>query len=223
MDVVDGKITVSAADTPIIDLLADITDRMDIRLNAETDLDERVSLNMENASVEKFMQRLLAGKNYVLLFRKTGENAFTPVELKIYPGVTETEDQSMSAAVHVPPDAPVTVTDPLTASDYNRPDFERDFGDADLLMDQFRADAAAYGEGTEDVGIRISGIPDGSVFKRIGLETGDIIRDVNGRPTRTASDFIEAIQSVISENLPTIRIARIKHNGKPLPLYININ
>lgn len=217
------RVYVSAEDVSIEDILNKISTQTGMKLDSAADLSETISIHIENETIEKCLQLILDGKNYVVLFRKTGDNKFTPVELKIYPTITETGEGKNQTPLNVPSDQPVNVSGPKGITNYDRASFERAFGDRNSLLAQIKADETIYGEGTEDIGIRISGLAEDSVFKRIGLETGDIVRDVNGRQVKSLKEFIDAIQAVLAEQLPTIRIARMKHNGRHQPLYININ
>ena len=71
-------------------------------------------------------------------------------------------------------------------------------------------------------GIKIKEIATASVFKKIGLKNGDVIRDVNGQLVKTKEEFIKALQKA-SEDQTMIRIERTNETGMMNPIYIELN
>jgi len=61
------------------------------------------------------------------------------------------------------------------------------------------------------------------VFNKIGLEEGDIVHDVNGKPVGTAEEFIEALQTAPKKQQPMIKIERLRDNGEMHPIYIELH
>jgi S1-C subfamily serine protease len=70
-------------------------------------------------------------------------------------------------------------------------------------------------------GIRLNRIPKGSVLARIGLEQGDIVRDVNGRPVKSTAALLAALKDPPNGE-PMIRIGRMRKNGLVDPIYIEL-
>jgi hypothetical protein len=217
------KVRLSADSVSIEDILKEISEKTGIILYSTADLSEKISIEIEDEPFEKCLQLILGDNSHVLVFRKTGDSEFTPIELKVYPKAEEKPAEKSNAVLNRSSDQSGSVPVREGVTNYDRSSIKRDFGDKNALTIQIEAVETTYGEGTRDTGIRIAGIAEGSVFRQIGLETGDVIRDVNGRMVKSSREFVEAIQAVIDEKLPTIRIARYKHDGKQLPVYININ
>lgn len=70
-------------------------------------------------------------------------------------------------------------------------------------------------------GILIRNLSEQSAFAAIGLEKGDTIRIVNGKPVETIEGFISILQNLSKE--PTrIRIDRFRENGIIYPIYIEL-
>ena len=71
-------------------------------------------------------------------------------------------------------------------------------------------------------GIKVKEIATASVFTKIGLKKGDVIRDVNGQRVKTKEEFIKALQKA-SEGQSMIRIERTHENNMMNPIYIELN
>ena len=71
-------------------------------------------------------------------------------------------------------------------------------------------------------GIKIKEIATASVFDKMGLKNGDVIRDVNGQAVKTKEEFIKALQKA-SEEQSMIRIERTHENNMMNPIYIELN
>jgi S1-C subfamily serine protease len=70
-------------------------------------------------------------------------------------------------------------------------------------------------------GIEIKELSKESPSKKIGLNTGDRIFDVNGKPVNSTSDLVTIIESA-SQDQNMIRIARVRKGGAMDPIYINV-
>jgi len=91
------------------------------------------------------------------------------------------------------------------------------------LSSSVSADEVSSSPVPDDMGgIRLTRIPKESVLAQIGLEAGDIVRDVNGRPVNSTDELIESLKNPPPE-LPTIRIERLRRNGQIDPIYIELH
>lgn len=102
---------------------------------------------------------------------------------------------------------------------YQRKWFKKAFTDTKNLPKQISTEET--GDGPDESGIRITMLAENSVFRKIGLNQGDIINDVNGQPVSTGPEFIEALSSASKGNHP-IRIERLKKDRLIDPIYIEL-
>jgi general secretion pathway protein C len=104
---------------------------------------------------------------------------------------------------------------------YQRKWFKQAFADTKNLPQQISTELT--GDGHEPFGFRIIRFAENSVFRKIGLNQGDIINDVNGEPVKTAQQLVQAVQalqSVSKGNNYLIRIERLKNDHFIDPIYI---
>jgi hypothetical protein len=95
-------------------------------------------------------------------------------------------------------------------------------GDGEVLSNPASADEVNSVPVPHELGgIRLTRIPKESVLARIGLNEGDIVRDVNGRPIKSTADLFAALEDPPVD--PTmIRIERLNKNGLMDPIYIHL-
>ena len=119
-------------------------------------------------------------------------------------------------------------TGPASES-FKEPGFERSGGDITLTQ-QYRdtllgsqmtkvlqdAKASPNMVGSELKGFKLTRIREGSIYQKAGLQSGDIIHEINGIALRGVSGAIKTLQSVRNEREIEVRIER---NGE----FINLN
>ena len=76
------------------------------------------------------------------------------------------------------------------------------------------------GEAIEGQGIRVVAIARGSPAALVGLDPGDVIMDINGKPVRTMDEYHEAIRKSASEMWFTVLNIR---TGKPLGTVVQLD
>ncbi len=76
------------------------------------------------------------------------------------------------------------------------------------------------GEAIEGQGIRVVAIARGSPAALVGLDPGDVIMDINGKPMRTMDEYHEAIRKSASEMWFTVLNVR---TGKPLGTVVQLH
>ena len=64
-----------------------------------------------------------------------------------------------------------------------------------------------YKNGSPD-GFIISGIKRNSLFRKMGLRNGDIIKEVNGKPIDTMDEAMAMYQNLVSNNSIDIKLKR---------------
>jgi S1-C subfamily serine protease len=97
------------------------------------------------------------------------------------------------------------------------------FGNSKNLSNSVSADEVKSSPVPDDIGgIRLTRIPKESVLAQIGVEVGDIVRDVNGQPVKSTDDLLECLKNP-PLGLPTIRIERLKSDGLIDPIYIELH
>ncbi len=227
----DTTIDIQADKVPLIEILQAISEKTGISLKADESLTEPVSLVLKGTSVEKCLRRLLAKRDYTLLFMKDDQNRVVPVELRVVGGQTsEGGAKGARRAPRQPPKVKRATSRPTTMrvtpsppedpmKKFGKAWYERAVRDTKRLSRQVAANSA---EGDSDVsGLRITRVSRGSIFHKVGLRAGDIIHDVNGQPVESVEEFIEVLQSAPEEQ-PMIRIERLRKNGQMHPIYIEL-
>lgn len=215
-----GIIDIQAEEVPLIDILKAISDKTGIILKSGDDLTNAVTIDLKAISVENCIHRLLAGRNYALIYKKTQDGKSVPIELRVVGSASLTNMTLSSSQISdISTEAPAP-DDHMRK--YQRKWFKQAFADTKNLPKQISTEVT--GDGHEQSGIRITRLAENSVFRQIGLNQGDIINDVNGEPVKTAQQFIQALQSVSKgNNHPIIRIERLKNDHSIDPIYIELN
>jgi S1-C subfamily serine protease len=83
-----------------------------------------------------------------------------------------------------------------------------------------KAEFGVTGEAIEGQGIRVVAIARGSPAALVGLDPGDVILDINGKPVRTMNEYQEAIRKSASEMWFTVLNVR---SGKPLGTVVQLD
>ena len=73
-------------------------------------------------------------------------------------------------------------------------------------------------EGKPD-GLALSGIQTGSLFSRMGLQNGDIIKGVDNRPIQTMDDAIDLYNSLKNSDRAALNL---KRGGRPRTIFYTI-
>jgi hypothetical protein len=210
----NSKIDLDAKQVPLIDLLRTISEKTDIVIESRDSLTELVSLNLNGASIEHCLRRLLGNRNYALTYKKTEDNRIIPASMHIFGSGSVTLIKPESK-IELPI---LTPEDPLKKIE--KKFVEQAFADANMLAKQISAKFMS--SGPEGSGIKLTRVPKNSFFSDIGLKDGDIVQDVNGEQVETAEEFVEALQAATEEQ-NMIRIARIKNNNMMDPIYIELH
>ena len=103
---------------------------------------------------------------------------------------------------------------------YSNQWYEQQFGDPDRLLRQISADSG--GDTPDQAGIHITKISKDSVFSKIGLIPGDIIRDIDGQLVNTIEEFINLLHKAnIGKTI--VRIERYNRDNMIDPIYIELD
>ena len=219
LDVRSSLIDIQAKQAPLIDILKTLSDKTGITVKSGDDLTDQVTVNLMAVSLENCIHRLLAGRNYALIYKKTQDDKSVPIELRVVgsgPLKNMTLSSSQISDIDTEPPAPYD-----HMRKHQRKWFKQAFADTKNLPKQISTEE--IGDSHEQSGIRITRLGENSVFRKIGLNQGDIINDVNGEPVKTAQQFIQALQSASKGNINLIRIERLKKDRLIDPIYIELN
>lgn len=218
LDVRSSGIDIQAEEVSLIDILKVISDKTGIILKSGDDLTDPVTVNLKAVSVENCIHRLLAGRNYALIYKKTQDDRSVPIELRVV-GSGALKNMTLNS-LHISD----IDTEPPASDDhmkkYQRKWFKQAFADTKNLPKQISTEFIS--DGHNQSGIRITRLAENSVFRKIGLNQGDIINDVNSEPVTTGPEFIEALRSAFNGN-HLIRIERLKKDRLIDPIYIELN
>ena len=163
LDVRSSMIDIQAQ-VPLIDILRTLSDKTGIILKAGDDLTGAVTVDFKAISVENCIHRLLAGRNYALIYKKTQEDKSIPVELRVV-GSGPLRNITLSSSEIFDID-----TEPPALDDhmrkYQRKWFKQAFADTKNLPKRISTEVT--GDGHEQSGIRITRLAENSVFRKIG-------------------------------------------------------
>jgi type II secretory pathway component PulC len=115
--------------------------------------------------------------------------------------------------VPAPASAPAPVTASNAVTSIPRADLERGLGDFQTLDASVAIEVAAQG------GFRVAELQRGSFLNRMGLQKGDVIMRVDGRPLRTAEDASAAYNWVRVADHFVVDLVR---DGQPLTLRFRV-
>lgn len=70
-------------------------------------------------------------------------------------------------------------------------------------------------------GVRLTGIREGSIFEKIGLQRGDVVQDINGTRTTSFDSMVEAIHRAVADSNSPLRI-EVERGNVIEPIYVEI-
>ncbi len=204
-------IDIQADQVPLIDVITGVCEKKGITLKSSDPMREPVSLELKGTPVEICLRRLLARRNYALLYETKGDSQLASVSLRVLGSdpVVTVESEPVAPPPH----------DPMQR--YEKESFSQMLGNSKKLSKQIAADRVE-GSWPDGGGVRLTKVSRDSALNKIGLEAGDIVRDVNGQPIESTDDLIEALQSGPREH-SMLRIERLRKNGQLDPIYIELH
>ena len=228
INIKNALIDIEAKKVPLMDIPKNLSLKTGLAIKTEDSLTDSITLHLYKATTEACLRRLLANRNYVLLFRKTENNIFVPLEVRIIGNnALKTINTANGFASKATSDMGI---DPLNVEDYRKRYsqkwFEEKIQNKNKLATQLSATptdtTADFPEKPAGGGILIKNISKNSIFDTIGIQKGDIISDVNGSSIKSKDDFIDTLQNSPGK-LPLIRIERLRNNHEIDPIYIELN
>lgn len=219
-------IDIEAHDALLIDILKGISEQTGIALKIGERLTEAVSCDIKAAKLEEAVKRLLAKRSYALSYRKTDDGRFLPERLTVLgDAVTSTSsEQPQNVMVFVPsidPPASEETSAPPEGPPSAQPRFERkwfgqQFNSERMLSDQIAA--TPLNEGASSQGIIITDLSEESPLRKIGLDVGDVVAYVDGRPVQSSDELVQILSS-LHNGQPRVRIER-RRDGSSDPIYL---
>jgi general secretion pathway protein C len=88
----------------------------------------------------------------------------------------------------------------------NRSDLQESLTDINKLLTQVRI-RPHFKDGQPD-GLAVTRIKPGSIFSRLGLRNGDVVREVNGKPIRSPDDIFSLYEDFKSGSEVSVEISR---------------
>ena len=92
----------------------------------------------------------------------------------------------------------------------DRDEVESDLADANALMQDVRI--SPYKRNKKPSGFIISNIPGGSILRKLGLRSRDVIKEVNGQKFSGPDEAIEFFQELATGDDLTIKLRRKRRN-----------
>jgi len=217
----DSLVDLQAEQVPLIKVIEAICDKTGIVLKSSDPMTEPVSVDFKRITLEKCLRRLLSKRSYALVTEQGADDEIIYVSLHILAAgspagnATSVPQKIPSGAIEQaavqPPEDP--------SKRYERESFSQMFEDSKNLKKQISAQT--LGTSSQGAGILITKLSKESVLKQIGLDVGDTVNDVNGKPVSTADELIELVQTE-SQDRQVVRIERLRRNDVMDPIYIFI-
>lgn len=202
----DSLFSIEAREAPLADVLGSIAERTGISIDLMEPLDDAVSCEMKETTLEDILRRLLGSRSYILTYGKTSEGQSYPASLQVL-GRRETAPAPIIAAHSPPPEANI----PNTLDRYWLENHQ------DNLAAQL--EVIPTNQGTLGRGILISRIEDQSPLLEWGLREGDVIDDVNGVPVGNREEFLQEVTKAARTH-GMIRISRQGGDKMTNPIYL---
>jgi hypothetical protein len=229
VSVQDSKIQIKARDVPLDQILKALAKKTGLLLQLGDPLEEKVSCDFSDASLETVLKRLLTNRSYSLAYKEPAKDQPPQRELRIL-GKGSGKAFAMPPTVETVAASPRVETSEATtpkmpsehSNNLDQVWFSRYFGAEADPAGQIAADPVP---GSEDIspngGLHIRELPEDSVFAQLGLGAGETITNVNGRQIRSVQDLVQALQSVPQDH-PIIRIERWRSDKMFDPIYLEL-
>jgi hypothetical protein len=203
IEVRESLIDLQVQEVPLTEVLRAITEKTEVTLEIPEALADPVSCEIEGASLEEVVRRLLSDRSYVLTYRKTADGNSIPDTLQVL---------GRRGTAPAPLEPPHDIEIPKVVDRYWLEDQHQDLS---LQLNAIPTDQGAFG-----TGILIKGIQEDSAFLEWGLKEGDVIDDVNGLPVRNREEFMQAFLKA-SRDHGMVRISRRTQDQKISPIYLH--
>jgi len=217
----DSLVDLQAEQVPLIKVIEAICDKTGIVLKSSDPMTEPVSVDFKRITLEKCLRRLLSKRSYALVTEQGADDEIIYVSLHIL-AAGSPAGNATSVPLKIPSGAieEAALQPPENPSKrYERESFSQMFEDSKNLKKQISAQT--LGTSSQGAGILITKLSKESVLKQIGLDVGDTVNDVNGKPVSTADELIELVQTE-SQDRQVVRIERLRRNDVMDPIYIFI-
>lgn len=223
VEVRGSGLEIQADGVPLGDVLAAVSAKTGLVVKAGEALTEAVTCRFTGLTLEEGVRRLMKNRSYALICAETKGPASRPPELWILGtngpgfllGSTASPLGTLSAT------APEGLAPPEDHTNRYRKDWlAGEVANREQLARQFSARPS--GAQTEERGIVITKLAPDSLLQKIGIDQGDLVSRVNGRPVGTVREFISAFQSVPQEPSSIMMIERRKPDGRLDPVYVHL-
>lgn len=223
VEVRDSVIYLEANSAPLADVLKALSDKTGLVIKSSDELSEIVSYNIEGESLQGAVKRLMKNRSYMLVRKGDGKgkDEFVSAELRVLggdPSVCIQPQSDQGAGKNAQPVDQRSSSDAPRTKQYEKGWFLQQFGSPEAASKLVAAQSAS--DEPHPKGFVIASLDEKSIFGQIGLDAGDTVLDVNGRPIETVGEFVEAIQS-LPQGQGVIRINRLK-NDRVDPVYIEL-
>jgi hypothetical protein len=224
VQVSNAIINIEARDAVLRDVIQAVSEKTGIVLKLGDPLTELITFSIEDVSAEEALKRLLANRNYTIIFKKTADDCFLPIELRVI-GNTPIRGSILpiNAAVNTVATLKEAEKTPAPVNKdgktFTRAQYIQRFQDIDHLSKQITA--IPRRDGPFMKGIEITNINTDSVLSEIGIHRGDLISHINGNPIQSVQQFWQSIKSP-PENASLVMIGRTMSDGRHSSIYIHL-
>ena len=223
VSVKDSVVDLQAEQVPLIEVVEAICEKTGIVLKSNDPMRELVSVDLKGITLEKCLRKLLSKRSYALVTEQGADDEVIYLSLHIlaadFPAGFEPSVPQKISSGAIEEAALQTPDDPIKR--YEKGSFTRMIEDSKKLKNQISAET--LGTSPQGAGVLITKLSRESALRKIGLDVGDVVNNVNGKPVSTADELIETIQ-IESQNREqgTLRIERLRQNEVMDPIYIEL-
>ena len=220
----NGRIFVNAEEKTLVSILESVSQKTGIIIKSNGTLSEKISVSIENVKVEDALKKLLYNRNYIFFYASDGKKQIKLAEVEIFDKKLNTLN-ALSISQE-PEKKELTANIEQSQIDETMKRVKTHWFYQQLKDRKKIAKEIIIGSPDDPLlndGALIISISRDSIFDKIGLETGDIIQNINGSKVYSKKDLILALSKKQS-NGGDIRIERFNPDKEiTYPIYIELN
>jgi|GEM_PF-1951753 len=233
LDMHDSLVDLAAEDVPLREILEAIAREAGVTLRSADQATELISCQFRSVPLAESLEKLLANWNYALLYKKDSQGRSVPDTLWV---IGRNPHRPAENTTGAPPRLVRIEEKGLPPQDhlkkYRKQDIAAVFSDSKKVLRGVDAksidpaefidtESSPFIEDEQRGGIKITRLSGTSPLIEIGLQEGDLIMDVNGKPVNSAAELVQNLAGPPDGDVSVIRIERLR-NGKADPIYLEL-
>ncbi len=216
----DSLLDITAENVPLRQVLAAIAQKSGVILRFADQDGELISCRLTSVSLPESLEKILGNWNYALVYKKDRQGRSVPDTL----WVINRNPQRMTVDVTGDGQRLTRIGGAVSAGHENLPKFKKEdirsvFADSEKILTDF--EAAPFSVGEHNEGVEITTLADTSPLKLIGLQPGDVIRNINGQAVNSAEELVNVLATPIPAGVSVVRIEKHR-DGRIETIYLHL-